>query len=245
LNDDFGAAFGETFAGAQIERNVGPPPVIDENFCGDEGLRARLRADALLFTIAGNGFATGVPLRILTANDGLRDRFQIEGANGLQDFQFFVANGSGVERSRRFDGYERRKLEDVALNHVAERTGGFVKTTAALDAERFGGGNLHVVDVVAIPERLKDAVAKAENEQVLHRIFAEVVVNAVDLIFFKDIVDNLVEFLGGGEVAAKRFFDDDADPRLGITGARKAGAAELLDDVGIHFWRRRKVKDAI
>ena len=51
----------------------------------------------------------------------------------------------------------------MALNHVAQGTRGFVKTAAALDAECFGGGDLHVVHVVAIPERFEDAVAEAKN----------------------------------------------------------------------------------
>src|SRR5882724_4399338 len=36
LDDDLGSAFGKTFAGAEIKRNVGPAPIVDEEFCGDE-----------------------------------------------------------------------------------------------------------------------------------------------------------------------------------------------------------------
>ena len=40
LNDNFSCAFGEALAGAEIERNVGPAPIIDNQFCGDESFRA-------------------------------------------------------------------------------------------------------------------------------------------------------------------------------------------------------------
>src|SRR5262249_29861446 len=155
----------------------------------NESFGARLRADALLLAIAGNGFAVGGGFGVLAADDGLGDSFEIERTNGLEDFELFVADGGGVERSGGFYGDERRELKDVALNHVAKSTGGFIKAATALDAERLGGGDLYVIDVVAVPERLENAVAEAENEQVLNRVFAEVVVNSIDLIFFEDIVN--------------------------------------------------------
>ena len=154
----------------------------------------------------------------MPADDGLRDHFQIERANGLQDFEFFVAHGGGVEGGGRLDGDERSELQDVALNHVAKCAGGFVKAAAALDAEGFRGGDLHVVHVVAVPQRLENAVAEAQDQQVLDGIFAEIVVDAVDLLLFEDVEDDLVQFFGGGKVAAKGLFDDDARPGIRIRG---------------------------
>jgi hypothetical protein len=45
-----------------------------------------------------------------------------------------------------------------------------------------------VVDVVAVPERLEDGVGEAEDQQVLHRLLAQVVVDAVDLLLVEDFV---------------------------------------------------------
>ncbi len=81
-----------------------------------------------------------------------------------------------------------------------------------LDADRFCGGNLDVVNVVAVPERLDDVVGKAEDHDVLHGLFAEVVVDAVDLFFGKDLFKILVELFRGSQVVAERFFDDHARP---------------------------------
>ena len=57
-----------------------------------------------------------------------------------------------------------------------------VVAAAALDADRLGDGDLHVVDVAAVPDRLEDAVGEAEDHQVLDGLLAEVVIDAVDLL---------------------------------------------------------------
>ena len=71
----------------------------------------------------------------------------------------------------------------MALNHVAQGTGLLVERAPATYANRLGGGDLHVVHIAAIPERFKDAVAKAEGEDVLHGLLAQVVIDAVNVVF--------------------------------------------------------------
>ena len=124
---------------------------------------------------------------ILPAHHPLRHHFQIEWANRLQYFQLLIAHGGGVKRCRRFHSHERGELQDVALNHVAQRTRRFVEATATLHAQRFRCGDLHVVHVIAIPKGLENAVPKAKNQQILHRIFAEIVIDAVNLLFLEDV----------------------------------------------------------
>ncbi len=86
LNHDFRSAFGEALSGAEIERDTGPAPIVDEDAHGDEGFGARCRADAGLLAIAGKFFAVELAGRVLAANDGLRDAFEIVRANGLKHF---------------------------------------------------------------------------------------------------------------------------------------------------------------
>ena len=43
-----------------------------------------------------------------------------------------------------------------------DRPGLFVELAAPLDADVLGHGDLHVVDVLAVPERLEDGVAEAD-----------------------------------------------------------------------------------
>ena len=103
------------------------------------------------------------------------------------------------------------QLHHVVLHDVAQRAGLLVERAAAFDAQGFGGGDLHVVDVVAVPDGLEDAVGEAEDQDVLHGLFAEVVVDAEDLALVEDRVDLVVECAGGVEVVAEGLFDDDAD----------------------------------
>ena len=87
----------------------------------------------------------------------------------------------------------REQLQQVVLEDVAARAGLLVERAAALDAEVLGHGDLHVVDVAPVPERLEDAVAEAEDEQVADRLLAQVVVDAVDLRLVEDAHDRVVE----------------------------------------------------
>jgi len=69
----------------------------------------------------------------------LRDHFQIERADGLQNFEFFVANSGGVKEAGGSTATSE-VAEEVTLNHIAERTGSFIKSSATLDL-RFRGGD--------------------------------------------------------------------------------------------------------
>ena len=110
--------------------------------------------------------------------------------------------------------------------HVPQCAGFFVKTTAALDAESLGGRDLNVVDMVAVPQRLEDAVGEAQHLDVLNRFFAEEVIDAVDLILGQHLEDLCVEGLGRGKIVAERFFDDYPSPSVfGLPN--EPGAAEL------------------
>src|SRR5215471_3375955 len=102
-----------------------------------------------------------------------------------------------------------------------------------------------MVDIVAIPQRLENSVAEAQNEQILYGVFAQVVIDAVDLILFEDVVDNLVQLLCRNQVAAERLFNNDPHPCFRIARPRKARAAELLDDVDVNFGWSGKIKDSI
>ncbi len=102
----------------------------------------------------------------------------------------------------------------MALNHVAQRARGFVKAAAALNAQRFGRCDLHVVHVIPVPERLKDSVAKAQHQQILHRVFAQVMIDAVNLLFIEHVEDNLIERPSRCQITSKGLFNDDAHPRV-------------------------------
>jgi hypothetical protein len=57
------------------------------------------------------------------------------------------------------------------------------------DAERFTGRNLHVIDIVAIPDRLDDRIREAKGDDVLDRILSEVVIDPINLLFVQRLLE--------------------------------------------------------
>ena len=104
---------------------------------------------------------------------------------------------STIERAssvgRRLHGHEAEHVEEVRDDHVAVGAGLLVEAGAVVDRERLGHVDLHVVDVVAVPDRLEHAVGEAQRDQVLDRLAAEEVVDPEDALLGEDAVDERVE----------------------------------------------------
>ena len=71
-----------------------------------------------------------------------------------------------------------------------------------------------MIDVATIPNRLENPVAKTKNQNVLHRLFAEIMVDAINLAFTEDNANLLIEFFCRFQIAPKRFFDNHATPMI-------------------------------
>ncbi len=124
-----------------------------------------------------------------------------------------------------------RIWNSVIGHHVAQRAGRLVEIAAILDTHRLGHGDLHIVDMVAVPQRLEDAVGEAEDHDVLDRLLAQIMVDPVDLLLVQHRQQLGVERLRRGEVVAERLLDDDAAPDALRLGAQPH-AFELNDDLG-------------
>ena len=133
----------------------------------------------------------------------------------------------------------------MVLHHVAQRAGGVVvAAAAAFHAEVFGAGDLHVVDVAAVPVGLKDGVGKAQHHDVLRGFLAQIVVDAVGVLFGKGGGHHRVQALRGGEVFAKRFLTHHTGP-LAALALVQARSADHLQD-GLEGLRRGgEVEEAV
>ena len=74
----------------------------------------------------------------------------------------------------------------MVLDHVANGAGLIVESAASLHSEILRHGDLHAFNVVAIPERLHERIGEAENDHVVHRPLAEIVIDAKDRGLGKD-----------------------------------------------------------
>ena len=107
----------------------------------------------------------------------------------------------------------------MVLEDVADRARLLVVAGAALDPDRLGDGDLHVVDELPVPDRLEDAVREPQRQHVLDRLLAEVVVDAEDLVLGEVLLDLGVQLARRREVVAERLLDDQPDPALGADAA--------------------------
>ena len=127
-------------------------------------------------------------------------------------------------------GDEAEQVQEMSHDHVAERAGLLEESGAALDRQTLGHIDLDVVDVVAVPDRLEQAVGEAKREDVLHALFAQEVVDAKDLVLVERGVQDPVERACRRQVTTERLFDDQlrraASPVaaiISIIGAKAGG----------------------
>ena len=148
------------------------------------------------------------------------------GCMASKSFAFSSRIASGVEGSGRLHRQQRQHLQDVVLDDVPQGPGLLVEGAAPLDADRLGDRDLDVVDGVAVPDPLEDGVAEAEDEDVLHRLLAEVVVDAEDLRLVEDVMQGALQLARGVQVTAERLLDDQPralDQSLARSGLAMAG----------------------
>ena len=113
----------------------------------------------------------------------------------------------------------------MILQHVADRTGAVVVIAASFHADGLGDGDLHLLDVPRVPQRLEQGVAEAQGEQVLHAVLAQIVIDAIDAILVEARGDAVVDRDGLGKIVADRLLQH--HPRAGtgesVRGERSAG----------------------
>ncbi len=170
---------GELLAGAQVERHACPAPVVDLDPQRHEGLGVGVVGDLLLAAVAG----------VLAAHDVVG----LDRLHRPEDLELLVADRVRGERGRRLHRGERQHLHQVGDDHVAVSAGGLVELRAPLETEGLGDVDLHVVDEVAVPDRLEETVGEAEGQDVLGGLLAQEVVDAEDLRLVEDLVDARVE----------------------------------------------------
>src|SRR5579885_3482978 len=110
----------------------------------------------------------------------------------------------------------------MVLDHIGQRTGFLIIGPASFDADRFRCRDLNVIYVPAIPERFKYPIAETKSEDILNSLFTEVVINAIDIRFTKNLVELIAQLARARQVVPERFLDDQAPPPASLPQSRPA-----------------------
>ena len=130
----------------------------------------------------------------------------------------------------------------MVLHHVAQGATALVVAGPLLHSHRFCSGDLHVGDVVAVPDRLEDRVGEAQHQDVLHRLLAEIVVDAEDLVLLGTGLHHLVEGLGAGVVGAEGLLDHHP---AALAVGQQAGGGEGAAAAAVEGRRHREIEGAV
>ena len=130
----------------------------------------------LLFTITGLGRRCG----ILPTDNVLVQVFFCQGREGFIYFYHLVAEIIGIENCRRFHRGKRYQLNEVILYHITQCSGSFIKPSTLFDTQILYCGNLYIVNVITVPQRLEDAIGKTQSQNVLRSLFTQEMVYTVN-----------------------------------------------------------------
>src|SRR5438445_8603435 len=111
LNANLAGAEWERFAGAQIEWDPGPAPIIDEEFQRDVRFDIGLKLYFWFLPVTGHQLAIDHPGEVLAADDLFIDLLGEHRADGLEQLDLFVTDRFGFQSDRRFHRDEGEDLE--------------------------------------------------------------------------------------------------------------------------------------
>ena len=116
----------------------------------------------------------------------------------------------------------------MILEDIPNGTNFLVEAAAAAHAELFRHRDLHALDVLRVPDRFQKRVGEPEVEDVLHRLLAQEMIDAVDRRLGKRFVEHRVQRFRRGEVSTERLFHDHAALRgdAGLSKTRRDGAKQ-------------------
>ena len=200
-----------------------------------------MRIHAGLPAVAALRRAADTARRVLSAHRAGVRIVQRQSAHGLQHVDLLVAQLLGLVVDQRLHRDQAQQLQQVILHHVAQRARAVVIATAGPHPVVFRHRDLHVIDVAAVPDRLEQRVGEAQRQDVLHRLLAEIVIDAVDLAFVEHLAQLAIQRGGGRQVAPERLLHHDA---IALALLRHPGRAQPRGDQPEHIRRRREVEHA-
>ena len=98
--------------------------------------------------------------------------------------------------------------------------------------------------MMAIPNRFKQTICEPQHHDILHSLFSQIVINAINLMFVKYIQEFSIESLRRSQINSKWFLEDEAAPCpvLLASETRLAKTAPYRRECR---WRRRQIEKAV
>ena len=186
VDGDLAGALRQALAGAQEEGHAGPAPVVDEHLQRDVGLGPRAADRRRLLAVAGHRRRRRTPAAYCARTTLASTSSPCIGRSDWSTSSFSSRTTSASSDRGGSIATSAQQLQHVVLHHVAQRAGLLVVAGARADALLLGHGDLHVIDVLLVEQRLEDAVGEAQHQDVLDRLLAEVVIDAEDLPLVED-----------------------------------------------------------
>ena len=136
-------------------------------------------------------------------------------AHAVENLLLLQTHCGGVHAGGLLHRGQRQELEQVVLDDVARGADGVVVAGPGADADVLGHGDLDMVHVALVPQRLEHRIGEPQRQDVLHRLLAQVVIHSEDIIGTHDPTHQGVELTGTGAVVPEGLLDDDPPPGVG------------------------------
>ena len=107
----------------------------------------------------------------------------------------------------------------MVLDHISQGADLVIIGGASPDSFCFTDGNLDMIDVFAIPDRLEHAIGEAQHHQILNRLFSQIMINAKDLRFIEHLCERRIDLFRGFKIVSDRLFYNHPAERL--SGVRR------------------------
>src|SRR5665647_93328 len=132
----------------------------------------------------------------------------------------------------------------MVLDDIARGADAVVVAGSAAYADVLGHRDLHVVDIVGVPDWLEHLVGEAQGKEVLDRLLAEVMIDSEDRVRGEDRPDDRVQLTGTGQIVTEWLLDHDSPPGASCVLAQ-ATVIELPGHGGEERRRDREVEDVV
>ena len=81
----------------------------------------------------------------------------------------------------------------MILYYVADSAGLIVKSAASLDSEFFSHGDLNILDMRAIPDRLQERIRETAVKHVVNRLLAKVMIDTENCLLLESSQQNRIQ----------------------------------------------------